>query len=48
MTNSTAAGANQAAPDSRSIGYAENATLPLGAYKTYYNAAVDSTSVLTA
>jgi uncharacterized protein YjbI with pentapeptide repeats len=48
ITSSTAATANQAAPDSRSIGYAENATMPLGAYTTFHGAAVDSTSILIA
>jgi hypothetical protein len=38
--------ANQAEPESRSIGYAENATLPLGAYTTFRGVAVDGTSVL--
>jgi hypothetical protein len=48
ITSSTAAAANQTAPDSRSLGYAENATLPLGAYTTFHGAPVDSTSVLIA
>jgi uncharacterized protein YjbI with pentapeptide repeats len=48
ITSSTAATANQTAPDSRSLGYAENAALPLGAYTTFHGAAVDSTSILIA
>jgi hypothetical protein len=44
-TGITAAATNQAESDSRSLGYAENATLPLGAYTTFHGAAVDSTSV---
>jgi uncharacterized protein YjbI with pentapeptide repeats len=48
ITSSTAAAANQTAPDSRSLGYAENATLPLGAYTIFHGAPVDSTSILIA
>ena len=48
ITSSTAATANQAAPDSRSLGYAENGNLPLGAYTTFHGARVDSTSILIA
>jgi VCBS repeat-containing protein len=39
---------NLADPESRSIGYAENASLPLGAYTTFRGVAVDDTSVLIA
>jgi hypothetical protein len=48
ITSSTAAAANQAANDSRSLGYAENATLPLGAYATFRGQPVDNTSLLIA
>jgi uncharacterized protein YjbI with pentapeptide repeats len=48
ITSSTAAAANQLVPDSRSIGYAENATLPLGPYGTFRGAAVDDMSILIA
>jgi hypothetical protein len=48
ITSSTAAAANQTEPDSRSLGYAENSTLPLGAYTTFHGATVDSSSVLIA
>jgi hypothetical protein len=48
ITSSAAAGANQAEPESRSVGYAENAALPLGVYTTFRGQAVDATSVLIA
>jgi hypothetical protein len=48
ITSSTTAAANQTVPDSRSLGYTENASLPLGAYTTFHGAAVDNTSVLIA
>jgi hypothetical protein len=48
ITSSTAAAANQTQFDSRSLGYAENATLPLGPYTTFHGATVDSTSILIA
>ena len=48
ITSSTAAAANQAAPDSRSLGFADNATLPLGAYTTFRGEPVDNTTVLVA
>ena len=48
ITSSTAAAANQAQPDSRSLGYADNATLPLGAYATFHGEPADNTSVLVA
>jgi hypothetical protein len=48
ITSSTAAAANQAQPNSRSLGYAENAALPLGPLTTFHGASVDSTSVLIA
>ncbi|MEX2142608.1 MAG: lamin tail domain-containing protein [Pirellulales bacterium] len=40
--------ANATEPESRSIGYAENAALPLGAYTTFRGVPVDNTSVLLA
>jgi hypothetical protein len=46
ITSSTAAAANSVQPDSRSLGYADNATLPLGAYASFHGAAVDDTSIL--
>jgi hypothetical protein len=48
ITSSTASAANEAAPDSRSIGYAENETLPLGRFGTFNGVHVDRTSVLIA
>jgi hypothetical protein len=48
ITSTAAAQANQSEPELRSIGYAENATLPLGPYSTFRGQAVDSTSVLIA
>jgi hypothetical protein len=48
ITSIAAAQANATAPDSRSIGYAENALLPLGAYATFRGQPVDATSVLIA
>jgi hypothetical protein len=46
ITSSAVAQANATEPESRSIGYAENAALPLGAYTTFRGVAVDNTSVL--
>jgi hypothetical protein len=48
INSSAAAQANQSEPESRSVGYAENALLPLGAYTTFRGMAVDATSVLIA
>jgi hypothetical protein len=48
ITSSTAAAANGAQPDSRSLGYADNSALPLGAYTKFHGAAVDDTSILIA
>jgi hypothetical protein len=48
ITSSAVAQANLTEPESRSIGYAENATLPLGAYATFRGVPVDGTSVLLA
>ena len=48
ITSSTAAQVNRTAADSRSVGYAENALLPLGAYSSFRGQAVDLTSVLIA
>ena len=48
ITSSTAAAANGAQSDLRSLGYADNATLPLGAYTSFHGAAVDKTAVLIA
>jgi hypothetical protein len=45
ITSSAAAAAE---PESRSIGYAENSALPLGAYTNFRGQTVDSTSVLMA
>jgi hypothetical protein len=43
ITSSAAAAAD---PESGSVGYAENATMPLGPYTTFRGQAVDSTSLL--
>ncbi|MEX2137812.1 MAG: PEP-CTERM sorting domain-containing protein [Pirellulales bacterium] len=48
ITSSAANAANTAEPESRSIGFAENASLPLGAYTTFRGQTVDDTSVLMA
>jgi uncharacterized protein YjbI with pentapeptide repeats len=48
ITSSTAAGANESQPDSRSLGYADNATLPLGSLTSFHGAAIDDTSILIA
>jgi hypothetical protein len=48
ITSTAAAQANATAPDTRSVGYAENAQLPLGPYATFRGQAVDATSVLIA
>jgi hypothetical protein len=45
ITSSAAAAAD---PESRSVGYAENSTLPLGPFTTFRGMAVDGTSVLMA
>ena len=48
ITSSTAAAANATEPEARSVGYAENSTLPLGAYANFRGQAVDNTSILMA
>ncbi|MEX2139567.1 MAG: Ig-like domain-containing protein [Pirellulales bacterium] len=48
ITSGAAAAANELDPESRSIGYADNGTLPLGAYTTFRGQPVDATSVLIA
>jgi hypothetical protein len=48
ITSSTAAAENVAAADSRSLGYADNATLPLGPYTSFHGESVDESSVLIA
>jgi hypothetical protein len=48
IVSSTAQAANAMEPDARSIGYAENATLPLGPYTTFRGQPVDDTAVLIA
>jgi hypothetical protein len=48
ITSSAAAVANTTEPESRSLGYAENSALPLGAYTTFRGQPVDNTSVLIA
>jgi hypothetical protein len=48
IISSAAAAANATEPESRSVGYAENATLPLGSYTTFRGQPVDNTSVLIA
>jgi hypothetical protein len=47
ITSSTAATVNVTEAESRSVGYAENSALPLGAYTNFRGQAVDGTSVLT-
>ncbi|MEX2141202.1 MAG: PEP-CTERM sorting domain-containing protein [Pirellulales bacterium] len=48
ITSSAAAAANVTEPESRSIGYAENSTLPLGPYTSFRRQPVDDTSILIA
>jgi hypothetical protein len=48
ITSSTAAAANATEPEARSVGYAENSALPLGAYTNFRGQAVDDTSILMA
>jgi hypothetical protein len=48
ITSSTAAAANTTEPESRSVAYAENALLPLGAYSSFRGRAVDDTAILIA
>jgi hypothetical protein len=48
ITSSAAAAANAAQAESRSVAYAENASLPLGALTTFRGQPVDSTSILIA
>jgi hypothetical protein len=48
ITSSTAATVNRVQPDSRSIGYAENAALPLGALTSFHGVKPDDTSILIA
>ena len=46
ITSSSAAAANAVDPESRSIGFGDNATLPLGSYSSFRGVAVDSSSIL--
>jgi hypothetical protein len=48
ITSTAAASANATMPESRSIGYAENSSLPLGPYTTFRGQPVDNTAVLIA
>ncbi|MEX2140108.1 MAG: hypothetical protein WD894_12660 [Pirellulales bacterium] len=48
ITSSTAAAANAADAESRSVGYAENSALPLGPYSSFRGQPVDDTAVLMA
>jgi hypothetical protein len=48
ITSSIAQQINATMPEARSVGYAENGTLPLGPYTTFRGQPVDSTSVLIA
>jgi uncharacterized protein YjbI with pentapeptide repeats len=48
ITSSTAAAANQSSPESRSIGYALNGSLPLGPYMEFHEFPVEASSVLLA
>jgi hypothetical protein len=46
ITSSTAAAANATEPDTRSVGYADNASLPLGPYTSFHGQPVDETSLI--
>jgi T5SS/PEP-CTERM-associated repeat protein len=46
ITSSAAAAAVLIEPESRSVGYAENATMPLGPFTTFRGQPVDDTSIL--
>ena len=46
ITSSAVAAANTTEPETRSIGYAENGTLPLGTYTEFHGQPVDPTSIL--
>jgi GH35 family endo-1,4-beta-xylanase len=46
ITSGAAAQANQTEPESRSVGFAENAALPLGPYTTFRGQPVDDTALL--
>jgi hypothetical protein len=46
ITSSSAAAANAVDAESRSVGYVENASLPLGPYATFRGQVVDDTAVL--
>ena len=46
ITSSAAAAANALNPESRSVGYANNGSLPLGAYTTFRGQPLDATSVV--
>jgi hypothetical protein len=48
ITSSTAAAENAMESEARSVGYAENSILPLGAYTSFRGQAVDDTSILMA
>ncbi|MEX2139819.1 MAG: pentapeptide repeat-containing protein [Pirellulales bacterium] len=48
ITSSAAAAANQSSPESRSIGYALNGSLPLGRYMEFHQFPVEASSVLLA
>jgi hypothetical protein len=48
ITSSTAAAANAADAESRSVGFAENAAMPLGPLATFHGQPVDDTSILMA
>ena len=46
ITSSSAAAANALNPESRSVGYANNGSLPLGSYTTFRGQPLDATSVV--
>ena len=48
ITSSAAAASNAIDPETRSVGYAENAALPLGPYATFRGQPVDGTAILIA
>jgi autotransporter-associated beta strand protein len=48
IASSSAAAANTSSPESTSIGYAENSTLPLGPYAEFRGQNLDATSIIVA
>jgi hypothetical protein len=48
ITSSAVAALNSVAPESHSVGYADNAMLPLGSYANFHGQPVDGTAILLA